>query len=550
MNLKRIFRLGTGCGIEIRGEDLVVVAAKSRPAGVSVLGRTKLEGFRNRPPRDWGAEYAAFLKDHGLSHLSATVALPREDVIVRQLLLPPVSRKELAAAVRYQLDGLHPFGEDEVYHAFAPLRDPGEGKGQLPVAVAIAEKSRVDGYINLFEAAGVAVASFTVADAALAAALRIRWDSPPRPFVFAQFRNGTIEVYGEAEERPLWSAQFDLSSMSPLKALQVTAGELRLDPEQPAALVVCGDSTLQSDHADSHGDRESDSGAETLSTEIPAAFQLRSVVELLPAPLQAPAGFDVRREATALAVALESACPRLGWRANLLPQEHRKSDSRWMYAPTAALALALVLLAVAFAVRPLIQDRRYLAALGSESARLEQIVHNVEQTEQQSGHARRRLAHLRDVRRRAEADLRVLRELSERIPNDVWLQSLEINDNGAQLAGEGPAAAPLLALLSGSTNLTDASFASSLVKTDTGERFQIAARRRPPGESPPQSAAQAPPATAPAPSAAEPPPGAASSEQGETLNTVAGAEPGSAQEPPAGAEPPAGEEPRAEGEKN
>jgi len=525
MNLKHIFRLGTGCGIEIRGEDLVAVAAKSRPAGVSVLGQTRLEGFRHRPPHEWGAEYATFLKDHGLSHLSATVALPREDVIVRQLLLPPVSRKELSAAVRYQLDALHPFGEDEVYHAFAPLREPGEGKGQLPVAVAIAEKSRVDGYANLFEAAGIAVAAFTVADAALAAALRVRWDVPPRPFVFTQFRNGSIEVYGEAEERPLWTAQFDLASMPPLKVLQVTAAELRLDPAEPATLVICSDSAHEADAAGNPD--ASPSPGERLAADVPAAFQLRSVAEMLPAPLKAPAGFDVRREATAFAVALESACPRLGWRANLLPVERRKSDSRWMYIPTAALALALVLLAVAFAVRPLMQDGRYRAALEFESARLEQIVHNVEQTERQSGHARRRLAHLQNARQRAEADLRVLRELSELIPGDIWLQNLDINDNGALLAGEAPAAAPLLAVLSGSPKLADASFTSSLVKTAAGERFQISVRRRAEDSAAQTAVAAAPPA---APNPAVQPPPAQAPQQSETLSTISEVEPAAAAE--------------------
>ncbi len=534
MNLKRIFRLGTGCGLEIRGEDLAVVAVKSRPAGVSVLGQTRLEGFRHRPPRDWGSQYAAFLKDLGLTHLSATVALPREDMIVRQLLLPPVSRKELAAAVRYQLDALHPFGEDEVYHAFAPLREPGEGKGQLPVAVAIAEKSRIDGYVQLFEAAGIAVAAFTVADASLAAALRVRWDVPPRPFVFAQLREGSIEVYGEAEERPLWTAQFDLTSLSPLKALQVTAAELRLDPAEPAKLVVCGDPVRPADrHADTQDEPQPEAAAELPAEEIPAAFELHSVAELLPAPIEAPAAFDVRRETTAYAVALESACPRLGWQANLLPPEHRKSDSRWMYAPTAALAVALVLLAIAFAVRPLIQDRRYLAALQGESARLEQIVHNVEQTEQQSGHARRRLLHLRHTQQRSESDLRLLRELSELIPNAFYLQSLEINDKGAQLVGEGPAAAPLLGVLSGANNLTEASFTSSLVKTDNGERFQIAASRRPPGDAPQKaapSAAAAPAANTAAPSAPAPAQPAPSGEASATLSTVGGDEPPAAEE--------------------
>jgi Tfp pilus assembly protein PilN len=525
MNWKLLHRLGTGCGIEIRGEQLRVAAAKSRPSGVSVLDTLRIENFHSRPPQEWGAEYAAFLKAQGLSHVSATVALPREEVIVRQLLLPPVSRKELAAAVRYQLDALHPFGEDEVYHAFAPLRPAGEGKGQLPVVVAIAEKTRVDAYANLFEAAGVAVAAFTVTDGALAAALRVRWDAPPRPFVCMLFRNGVVDVYGEAEERPLWTAQFDVDAVPPAKALQLTAAELRLDPTRPAALMVCGESegesTADGEEPESDGDIEPRrSPAEKLTAEVPAAFELRSPAEMFPVPVQSPSGFDLGRDAAVFAVALESACPRLGWQANLLPLERRKSDSRWMYAPAAALTLALLLLGVAFVVRPLVQDRGYLAALETEAARLEQIVQNVEQAEQQSGHIRRRLARLQNVRQRSENDLRVLRELSEIIPNDVWLHNLEINDNGAQLAGEGPAAAPLLAVLEGSVTLTDASFSTSLTKTESGERFQIGARRRPADGSPRPAAAE--PAQAAAPQPIPPQPVPPPNQQDQTLGVAGG----------------------------
>ena len=123
MNLDTLFRVGTGCGIEVRGDDLLVVAAKSRPKGVSVVGRMELARFRERPPHEWGTEYAEFVRDLGLSHLAATVSIPRNDVIVRQIQLPPVKGKDLAAAVHYQIDTLHPFDEDEVYHAYAPLRD-------------------------------------------------------------------------------------------------------------------------------------------------------------------------------------------------------------------------------------------------------------------------------------------------------------------------------------------------------------------------------------------------------------------------------------------
>jgi hypothetical protein len=168
---------------------------------------------------------------------------------------------------------------------------------------------------------------------------------------------------------------------------------------------------------------------------------------------------------------------------------------------------------------------------------LEQIVHNVEQTEGQSGHARRRLAHLRETRKRAEADLRVLRELSELVPNDTWLQNLEINDNGAQMAGEAPAAAPLLGVLSGSKTLADAAFTSSLTKTPAGERFQISVHRRAEeasAQAPVAAAAPAAPNPA-APNAAAPNPAtpaapSPAAEQEGTLSTVSEADPAAAEE--------------------
>src|SRR5690606_35785727 len=130
-------RIGSGCGIEIRGADLHVMAVKSRRAGLTVLGITQIQNFRDRPAVEWGKEYADFLASCGYAHISATVSLPREDVMVRQIQLPAMGEKERASAVRYQLDGLHPFAEDEVFHSYAAL--DADAKGPSPVVVVVAE---------------------------------------------------------------------------------------------------------------------------------------------------------------------------------------------------------------------------------------------------------------------------------------------------------------------------------------------------------------------------------------------------------------------------
>src|SRR5262249_17614869 len=122
--------VGTGVGIEIRGDDLSVALVKSRWKGVTVVGRTLLHDFRQRPPAEWGQEYRQFLKSHQFRDWPAMLALPREEVIVRLVSLPPVSGAELKSAIRYQIDGLHPYGEDSVYYSFAELKRPSSKEGE------------------------------------------------------------------------------------------------------------------------------------------------------------------------------------------------------------------------------------------------------------------------------------------------------------------------------------------------------------------------------------------------------------------------------------
>ena len=130
-DLRKLMALGSGVGIGIGATDLEVVAAKVRPSGVQVLGRLMIASYASRPAAEWGAEYARFLKSLGASYLSATVLLPRRDVIVRHVSLPGVATKDIDGAIRFQLDTLHPYGEEEIAWGWSAL-----GYGAVLVGVA------------------------------------------------------------------------------------------------------------------------------------------------------------------------------------------------------------------------------------------------------------------------------------------------------------------------------------------------------------------------------------------------------------------------------
>src|SRR6185312_15202773 len=152
-DFRKLLAFGAGVGIEIGLAELEVAAARVRLSKVQVLGRTTIQGFTSRPAAEWGMEYARFLKSIGLQHVSATVLLPRREVIARQVALPGVAAKDVENAVRFQLDTLHPYGDEPVCWGWSRL-------GPGAALVGIARRSTVDRYIEIFSEAVIAVSSF------------------------------------------------------------------------------------------------------------------------------------------------------------------------------------------------------------------------------------------------------------------------------------------------------------------------------------------------------------------------------------------------------
>lgn len=220
---------GSGVGIEIEPRELHCAVAKVRPAGSETVARHVIENFLERPATEWGAEYAAFLKQQGLAHAAAVAVLPRQEVTVRLLTLPALAGKDLDAAVRYQVDGLHPYQDDDIAFSYARLGDTSS------VLVAMARHEVIARYSTLFAEAGVVLAGFGVSAATLWSARRIAAAGPHEPLLAMAETGGLIEVYGESEAKPIYSTVF--SDVTAGQARTVAQAELRLPDETPVSLM-------------------------------------------------------------------------------------------------------------------------------------------------------------------------------------------------------------------------------------------------------------------------------------------------------------------------
>jgi len=429
LDFKKWLALGTGIGIEIGSEDLTVTVVRVRPSGVRVLGELTIQHFRDQAAADWGATYAAFLQKLGVGHLAATILLPRDEVTVRQIALPGVADKDLASAVRFEIDSLNPHSEEEVAFGWARI-------GKTPsVLIAIVLRSVVERYAALFSQAGVKAASFTFSAPAIYSALRL-YSLPSKDGLLAiEPAEAGLEVYGESATRPIFSARLD----QPLERVRILAvSELRLAPETEAL----------------------------------------SLRERLPQPLAAPETYDPARACLSYSAALAATGLLRPISVNLLPDELRRSASRLRYVPTAALAVVVLLLAITSMAYPSYSDRHYAGLLEAQIRIFAPLARKAMEAQRETANQRNRAQTLDNFKQQTRQDLDALNALTHLLAPPAWASSLQLTRGAVSITGQTDQAAALIKLLDGSRQFQGSSFSLPLQKSGSGEIFSIRSSRR------------------------------------------------------------------------
>jgi Tfp pilus assembly protein PilN len=420
---QRALAFGTGFGIEIAEDSLHIAIVRARPAGPAQVDVAVISAFRNRPAAEWGAEIARFIAASGGSGLAATVLLPRSEVIIRTLNLPGVADKDIPNAVDLQVDTLHPWGDADVLWGWSRV-------AKATILVGLARKDVLDGYETLFAEAGILLAAITFSPAVIHAALRI-WNSAPHSLLcFNMNPRGRVEVYGESESRPVFAAEFPMPKE---RALALARAELRLPEDYPAG----------------------------------------------PLSVALPDGASDEESALAYAAALAGSAPRAARFANLLPAERRASHDRVQYVvPGFLCALLLLALLAAFVIFPALEQKRYREALDRATRQLEPSALRAQAADKKIVAERSRIVMLDDLKKRSQADLDVLNELTRLLPPPAWTASIEINPDSVVIAGEADQAEPLLKTIDASPLFQNSEFSQSVTRSGATEQFRIKIMRR------------------------------------------------------------------------
>jgi general secretion pathway protein L len=172
----------------------------------------------------------------------------------------------------------------------------------------------------------------------------------------------------------------------------------------------------------------------------------------------------------------EGAFCHLG-RLNLLPPPERDTSSGAMNRMAKVLALTAVLLGLAVAGYPLLQQELAIAEMQSRVASVKAEAVNVQSMQQELERLAEASNYVKSQKQQLPEVLDVLNALSLLLPDDTWLERFEMKGERIRMQGMSQDASSLIELLENSPLLQKVSFDSPIVKDPRSGhfRFQIVA---------------------------------------------------------------------------
>ncbi|MEA3278339.1 MAG: pilus assembly protein PilM [Pseudomonadota bacterium] len=162
-------------------------------------------------------------------------------------------------------------------------------------------------------------------------------------------------------------------------------------------------------------------------------------------------------------------------KANLLPPEERPHRRRSIFSLNRLLALLILLLTAAALLTPLWQKREIRTLLMTEVDDLKAKAEEVQEVRDALERAREGSVAVLQRKWEQPRVIELLRELTERLPDDTWVQNLDVNGPDIQVRGQSKQATALINLLEKAPGISSVTFRSPVVQVRglDQERFHI-----------------------------------------------------------------------------
>jgi general secretion pathway protein L len=383
----------------------------------------------------------------------AVLCVPRSDAAVTRVLLPAAAKENLAQVLEYEMENLVPLPREEVYwdYTVRPL-----GAERIEVLLVCVPREVIRGYLDALEEGGVKPRSIGLPSTALADYVT---------FCLGGVAPG-MGVVVEAHD----ATEIALFAQGSLVASQLVS---RARAAEPAVL----ERSLARQLAD-----------ELLEPEDTSVYQWSlangqsttpslgdaNLVEMARGKLTAGDGFFAASAPGLLpAVGAALGAVREGVsRLNLLPEENRQAFDEGPSIVTWVLLVASAILLVVWGASGMVKDALLLRELEARFAAAEPDVREVKTIQNDIDQLQRQVDVLSSQEGRVTT---LLKELSELIPPDAYLTSMNLRGGRLTLDGQARSASDIITALEKSKRFKNVTFSSPTTRQGDKERFALTA---------------------------------------------------------------------------
>jgi general secretion pathway protein L len=442
-----------GLGAYLGGDGLTLVQVSRNLSGIQV-GRWATFPFAWGKMEELGPVLKETVSAWTLESCPVSLAVSSHQGFSRQISLPRAASENLAQVVAYELDRFLPLPADHLFYGFQVLT---ETETEIRLMLMAVPRDQVEVCLRLLTEATLRPVALEMAPMAAGKVFALS-DMPLRPsWLLLHLEEASFELTHLQGARVQAFAQGrNIRGRDLSRAILAHVNKMAVEPPEPRVLGIYG-----------HGGTEFKVGAlkqHELEVIYPSRIALpglqpdMNLSEVLPA---VGAGLSCLGQAP------------LG--VNLLPLAERAAVRLGRVSSTSALLLIFLGLCCLWGASAFIHTRVELYRVNRQIAALSQEATKVETLLQESRALAKQMESLHKIGQTPNK-LKVLKDLTQLIPDNTWLSSLQLSKQYLNLGGTSSAASDLIPLLDKSGLLKKTEFASPTV-TDASklEHFKIKA---------------------------------------------------------------------------
>lgn len=447
-------------GIDIADSSVAIVYLKASFKGIKLDAHTVFQLEKNITLKEKieivGNLTNNFIKENRIATSNIFIGVPRELAILKDIELPLAAKENLRETLRYEMEKYIPLPVDDIYFEYQILEENKE-YNRLRILLIVTKKDTITPFFKMQEHLTGGISGIEIRSTAVA-----------NYFAFDSHQiseNENVMIYTDPDVLELGLLKRKFLNYS--RSVKIAEDSQNISNQIEKEL-----DNLKNFFGESFEDYPFVFLGSAIDDEVVHSLRTKTGLNIY--------SFDISKTPVpscdliaAYGIALKG-LRKMPMQINFLPAKLRRKPSKFGYYMMIILSGLVLLSGLSWAGSHFVRQRIILNELNHEIQRFETAAADIDRIQKSSKKLEDQIDYLNTLYTGQASSLKVLAELSQRIPKTAWVQNFNYSDKGIQLYGLAESASELITILEASPLFRDVVFLAAITKGKDGkERFRI-----------------------------------------------------------------------------